>query len=129
MILHWVEIRNWQEEVFFVSIFIIIETMNRAAAAEQGQEALYSFLVAWQEGLNILASTRIEPTIAADQLQKIKERYTKHMADLEAAAAVIDSTENQQNITQVTSSNLFTLRVIWMIRVFLSAGTPAGTSF
>jgi hypothetical protein len=76
--------------------------MNRASAAIQGQEALYNFLVAWQESLSVLGSSRIEPAAAADHLQKIKEKYTKHMEELEAAAAIVDSTQNQTNDTQVS---------------------------
>ena len=72
--------------------------------AVQGQEALYGFLLSWQEGLNTLANTRMDPAIASDQLQKIKAKCSKHLEELEAAAAIVDSSTDSSvngNVAQV----------------------------
>ena len=72
-----------------------------SAAAINGQEALYNFLLAWQESLNIMSSPRVDPAMAADQLQKVKDRYLKHLADLESAAATIDAVDANAENAQV----------------------------
>ncbi len=72
-----------------------------AAAAINGQEALYNFLVAWQESLNIMSSSRVEPSIAAEQLHTVKDRYLKHLAELESAAATIDAASGNAEYQQV----------------------------
>ncbi len=91
---------------FIISVRIIILKMaspdNPASAAINGQEALYNFLLAWQESLNIMSSPRVDPAMAADQLQKVKDRYLKHFAELESAAATIDAVDANAESAQVT---------------------------
>ncbi len=78
---------------------------NPASAAINGQEALYNFLLAWQESLNIMSSPRLDPAMAADQLKEVKDRYLKHLAELESAAAIIDTVDANAEISQVVHSS------------------------
>jgi hypothetical protein len=72
-----------------------------ASAAINGQEALYNFLIAWQESLNIMSSQNLDPHVAAEQLHKVKDRYLKHLAELESAAATIDAVDANAESAQV----------------------------
>ena len=100
--------------------------MDSAKAARQGQESLYSFLLAWQEGLNVLSSSRIDPTSAAEQLEKIKVKYTKHLEELELAASILDKADHRVQTAQVCLNTLVykTFNIVLVRGVYsLFAGT------
>ncbi len=100
-----------------------------ASAAINGQEALYNFLLAWQESLNIMSSQRLDPPMAAEQLHKVKDRYLKHLAELESAAATIDAVDANAQVAQVIHDQyecyfFNTITSNFMIRLDLQEAPP-----